>query len=238
MNKFKSFLLSFLLIISGNVILNAQTDLTEGVIKMELTDVDSDNQQIAAQLEMMKGTETAYHFNTEKSLVTADMLGGMIKMQTLFNNSDEHLTLFFDMMGEKVMVESSKEERDLNKEEGAMDDYKVTYDESDTKEILGYKCIKAEINGPEDAPMSFKMYIAKDIKASNKMIQGLDAFDLDGFPLEYVLEMKDMSMTNTTVELSQKVDTKVFDVKTDGFKKMTMKEFQEQMGAMSGGLGF
>ena len=40
--------------------LNAQ-DISEGMVKMEITDVNSDDQQIAAQLEMMKGTETNYY---------------------------------------------------------------------------------------------------------------------------------------------------------------------------------
>lgn len=238
MNKLNYFFKILFLFFVSNGVTIAQADLTQGVIKMEMTDVDSDNQQIAAQLEMMKGTETAYHFNSEKSLVTADMMGGMIKMQTLFNNADEHLTLFFDMMGQKIMVESTKEERDEGKEENAMDDFEVTYDETDTKEILGYKCIKAVIKGKAESPMSFQMYLSRDIKASNKMIQGLDAFELDGFPLEYILEMENMSMTNTAIELSQELDEKVFDVSSDGFKKMTLKEFQEQMGAMGGGMGF
>ena len=119
-----------------------------------------------------------------------------------------------------------------------MDDFEVVYDENDTKEILGYKCIKAEIKGKADSPMSFQMYLSKEIKASSKMIQGLDAFDLDGFPLEYILKMENMSMTNTAIEIAEELDTKVFEVKSDGFTKMTLKEFQEQMGAMSGGIGF
>ena len=127
MNKMNYFFKTVIILFAFNVASIAQIELSQGVIKMEMTEVDSDNQQIAAQLEMMKGTETAYHFNADKSLVTADMMGGMIKMQTLFNNSDEHLTLFFDMMGQKMMVESTKEEREEGKEDNAMDDFEVVY---------------------------------------------------------------------------------------------------------------
>ena len=41
----------------------SQTTLSEGSIKMEITEIDSDNEQMAAQLEMLRGTATEYFFN-------------------------------------------------------------------------------------------------------------------------------------------------------------------------------
>jgi len=215
-------------------------EITEGLIKMEISDVNSEDQQIAAQLEMMKGTETNYYFNADKSLTTANMMGGMITMKNLFNNADEQMTILFDVMGQKMMVESSKEDRKESEAEQmeAMEGLEVVYDKEDTKEILGYKCYKATISGGEEMPMNFTMYVAPEVKASSKMIQGLQAFDLEGFPLEYVMDMGTMSMTYSTTEFSKELDAEVFKVNTDGYKKMTFEEFQEQMGAMGGGLGF
>lgn len=217
-----------------------QADITEGVIKMEISEVNSDDQQIAAQLEMMKGTETNYYFNKEKYLVTANMMGGMITMKNLFNVSDEQLTILFDVMGQKMMVESSKAERKKTEDEQmeAMEGMEVVYDKEDTKEILGYKCHKATIKGNDDVPMSFVMYVSPELKATNKMIQGLQAFDIEGFPMEFVMDMGQMSMTYTTTEISKELDASVFTVDTNGYKKMTFDEFQQQMGAMGGGMGF
>lgn len=221
------------------VCLHAQ-EISEGLIKMEISEVNSEDQQIAAQLEMMKGTETNYYFNEEKSLTTANMMGGMITMKNLFNNTDEQMTILFDVMGQKMMVESSKEDRKEAEAEQseALEGMEVVYDKKDTKDILGYKCYKATIKGDDEMPMTFTMYIAPDVKASSKMIQGLQAFDLEGFPLEYVMDMGTMSMTYTTTEFTKELDKEVFNVNTDGYKKMTFEEFQEQMGAMGGGLGF
>jgi len=230
------FLSTFIFI---NFTLKAQ-DISEGMVKMEITEVDSDDQQIAAQLEMMKGTETNYYFNNDRSLVTANMMGGMITMKNLHDNSNQNMTILFDVMGQKMMVESTKEDRAEVEEEqkAAMEGMEVVYDKEDTKEILGYKCYKASIEGGEDMPMTFTMYVSPDIKASNKLIQGLQGFDIEGFPLEFVMDMGQMSMTYTTTELKTEIDKSVFDVNTDGYKKMTFEEFQEQMGAMGGGLGF
>lgn len=238
MKNLKYVLFSALFLLSFNI--NAQ-NLDEGSIKVVITEVNSDNEQMAAQLEMLKGSETSYHFNKEKSLVTAEMMGGMIKIKSLVNNADEHMTLLFDAMGQKMMIESTKEERDGSMTDEAKEmteSMKVTYDEKDTKEILGYKCIKANITGGVESPMKFSMYISKDIKASNKMIQGLQGIDLDGFPLEYIMDMPEMSMTYTASEVNNAVDPKVFNVETSGFTKMTFEEFTQQMGAFGGGMGF
>lgn len=238
----KNLKLTFLSILMAffSLQLLAQTTLNEGIIKMEISEVNSEDQQIAAQLEMMKGTETNYHFNEEKYLVTANMMGGMITMQNLFNVSDEKLTILFDVMGQKMMVESTKEEREETEAEQkeAMEGMEVVYDKEDTKEILGYKCHKATIEGSDDMPMTFTMYVSPDLKASNKMIQGLQAFDIDGFPMEFVMDMGQMSMTYTTTEINKELDPSVFEVNSTGYKKMTFEEFQTQMGAMGGGMGF
>ena len=74
------FLLTLLAVITM-VPVFGQSEFKQGTIKMELTEVDSDNEQIAAQLEMLKGTQTIYYFTKEKSMVSANMMGGMITMK-------------------------------------------------------------------------------------------------------------------------------------------------------------
>lgn len=221
--------------------LSAQ-DITEGMVKMEITEVSSDNPQVAAQLEMMKGTSTEYYFSPDKSLVSSNMMGGMIKMSYLVDNNTENMTMLFDAMGQKMMVESTKDERkEMEEQQNATaEQVDITYDEKDTKEILGYKCIKATITPKEnaDVPMTFGMYVSEDVMASNKLIQGLQAFNLKGFPLEMIMEMPEMKLTFTTTELKDSIDKSVFDVKTSGYTKMTFDEFSQTMGGMGGGMGF
>lgn len=219
-----------------------QTELIQGYIKMEITDVASPDEQMAAGLEMLKGTETEYFFNKENSLVKANMMGGMMEMTSLVDNETEDLLFLMNMMGKKMAVESTKEERDAEAAvEGTKQfdpsDMNITYDESDTKKILGYNCIKATVEN-EDAEFGFTMYVSEEIKASNKLIQGLQDLDIRGFPLEYVMEMEQMQMTYTAIAIEEEVDTKVFDVSDEGYQKMSFSEFMEQMGSMGGGMGF
>ncbi len=214
----------------------------QGSIKMEITEVSSDNEQMAAGLEMMKGMVTEYSFSPEQSLSKTDMMGGMVKSTSLVDNITEELTMLMDVMGNKMLVESSKEERDqlAGGADDMMENVKVTYDESDKKTILGYECIKATISGigTEEMPMKFTMYVSEKLQANNKMIQGMDKLDLKGFPLEYVMETDQMSMTYAATEVKTEVDKEVFKLNTSGYTKMTWKEFMDQMGAMGGGMGF
>ncbi len=214
--------------------LNSQTELTEGIIKMEITDVTSQ----MPELEMMKGTITEYHFNKDKSLVLANMMGGMVELKSLIDNTTEDLKLYFNMMGTKMLVESSKEERDElqgSTNENAPD-ISISYDEEDTKNILGYDCVKASWDTPEG--IEFAMYIAPDITASNKLIQGMQNIDLQGFPLEYEMSAPQMKLTYTATGIEQKIDPAVFQISDEGYQKMSLKEFMTQMGAMGGNLGF
>ena len=235
-------ILRYLLVVTlflGISNINAQRNITEGQIKMEITDVNSDDQAIASQLEMMKGGETVYAFSSNQSLVTMNMMGGMIKMETLTDNESENSTMLFDMMGQKMMVSSTKEDRaeTVAQQKDAFKDIKVTYDENDTKEIMGYKCYKAVASGGE-LPFSFEMYVTKELSIDPKLIQGMEGLDLNGFPLEYQMKMEQMSMTYSATEVESEINSEIFNLKTEGYKKMTFKEFEEQMKGLGGGMGF
>lgn len=220
-------------------IVNISTAQDEGYIKMEITDIATDNAEAAPFIDMMKGTQTEYFFNKEKSLVKANMMGGMMEMTTIVNNSDEQMTMYMNAMGTKMQIESTKEEREkgMSAGENEIPKFNIAYDENVTKTILGYECTKAIVTFDDDPDANeIILYVAKDLKASNKMIQGLDKIELDGFPLEYVMDSQGMQLTVTTVELKDEVDTSVFEFNSRGYQKMTWEEFQNRM-AMMGGMG-
>jgi len=237
MTILKSIFCSLLLIIGLNI--SAQ-NLDEGSITIELTEVAAEDEQMAAGLEMMKGSSTNYFFNSDKSLVTMDMMGGMVKTQVLVANATEDMLMLFDMMGNKMMVESTKEEREKMEDKAAETDKEITYDENDTKVIQGYTCKKATVKSSADDEMQMEMtmYVTEEITASPKMIRELSDSSLKGFPLEYTIGNDQFSMTYTTTEIKKELDPKVFELKKAGYAKMTFEEFQEQMQSMGGGMGF
>ncbi len=217
----------------------AQETLSKGIIKMELTEASSDNEQMATAFEMMKGSETNYFFNEETALVQQSFMGGMVSMSTHSNMKTDATTLLFDMMGQKMMVETTSEElnaaNNTPEAKKAMENMKVSYDKADTKNILGYECYKANVgiaNG-----MTVSLYVTDAIKANNNLIKGLETVDLDGFPLELVMNTSDFKMVYTTTEIKKDVERAQLEINTTGYKKMTFDEFQKTMGAM-GGMGF
>jgi hypothetical protein len=60
---------------------------------------------------------------------------------------------------------------------------------------------------------------------------------LNGYLLEFTVNNPQMKMTMTTVEINDKVDESRMEMRTEGFQKITMQEFTQQMGAGMG-LGF
>lgn len=237
MKNFKLSLLTFILGL-GLFQVTAQEEISKGYIKMEITDVSAEDEQMAAGLEMMKGTESEVYFNGKQSVTIMNMMGGMVKMTNHMSEAGD-LNMLMDAMGQKMHVESSKLDMDKMKAENpsATSELDYAYDEDDTKEIAGYKCFKMTATVPgEETPM-ISAYVTEDITASAALIQGVDLNDFRGFPLEFTVTMQGMmSLTTTTVDFKKGLDDmSVFDIKADGYQKMSMEDFMKNAG---GGFGF
>lgn len=215
---------------------DATVQLAEGYVKMEITDVTSDDEQMAQYLEMMKGSETEVYFTADQSLTVMNMMGGMMQMKNLLSKEGD-MNMYMDMMGQKMHIPATKAELDRAKaesdNENAWDELEFEYDETDRKEILGFDCYKMTSVG-EDSNMKFEAYITDAIKTNAAIIQGADLSNFRGFPLEYNISMPKMTMVIEAQDFKKEVDSSVFDIKADGYTKMTFDEFIENMG---GGFG-
>jgi len=211
----------------------------EGHLKMEITEVSSENPQMQAQLEMMKGSQTEVHFKDGKSLTTMNMMGGMVVTKVLLETG-QGLKLIMDMMGQKMLIPMSQQELTQSQNDPAnpMNDLTVTYDEADTKDIAGFSCYKMVATPVSNPDMKIEAYITEDIKANAAVIQGVNLENFKGFPLEYTVNMGVMTMTTTTKEYEATVDSEVFNVNTNGYTEMSMEDFMNSIGQMGGGFGF
>lgn len=239
MKKLNLFLL-LCAFVAGMNITSAQT-LSKGHLVQEITDVSADDEQMAAQLQMMKGTQLDVYFDGKQNLSKLSMMGGMIGFNTLTNAENGSMKLFVDAMGQKMLVESTKEEMDAmgGDQAAMMKDMVVTYDEGDTKVILGYNCVKATVKNPAmDKGMSFSMYVSPEVKADYRLIQNMQYLELKGYPLEFTVDMGVMTLTTTTLKIEEAVNSEVFNISDAGYQKLTMEEFTSMMGGMGGGLGF
>lgn len=219
----------------------AQKELKEGVISMEITAVESSDESMAGMLQMMKGSEMSVSFNKDNSLMTMNMMGGMMKTRALTKKNAKEMVTLIDAMGQKMMNKMGKEDFEKNKAVAKDSKVEVTYDKSDTKKILDYTCHKAVIKfplpGTENEFMEMNTYITKDLKLSESLLQGVDVNKLEGTPLEYTLTTAQQgvsfSMTFTATGIKTSVDKSTFELDTEGYKEVTLEQMQSM-----GGMGF
>lgn len=229
-------LINLFLLLVPFAAITAQKTLDKGYVKMEITEATSDDPQTAMGLEMMKGSITEIFFVEGKYKTTMNMMGGMVKMNNIVNVKENKMDMLFDAMGNKMWVDTDLEEAKKNRPDNQdMKDLKVEYDKSQTKSILGYNAYKATIAMPNGGTV--EGWITEDIKTDANIIQGMEDLKLKGFPLEFSIVAPSMKMTFAATDIKNTVDESVFELNTEGYKKMTMAEFQQSMGGM-GGMGF
>lgn len=235
MKNFFSILVTVLLV-SSNFILNAQKVLEQGTVKMEITEVKSEDPQMAMGLEMMKGSQTELHFKAEKHATYMNMMGGMMEMKVFVESSKNQMNMLFDMMGKKAWIESKLDESQSVRDKEIASKSNIEYDKNNTKEILGYKCYKMTVTNPEMEGTTLTGYVTEQVKTKANMIQGFQSLEFAGYPMEFTVSNPVLSMTMTAVEIKDTVDESKFNFETKGYTKMTMDEFQKTMSAM--GMGF
>lgn len=217
--------------------INAQDVINEGHLTLELTDVNADDPAAQQQLEMMKGMALNVTFKDGSSLTTMDMMGGMIKSTSLYNSNGTG-KLLMDMMGNKMYIPINEADVAKGKEASAemWENVDISYDKDDVKEIQGIKCHKMTVTPKEgDDGLNLTGYITKSITAKSN-IMGIDLSEFEGFPLELTMGTPAGSMTFTSTKFDTGVvDEADFDLKTSGYKEMTMEEFMEMMSSMGGG---
>ncbi len=218
--------------------LTAQDDM---YIKMEITGVESSNPEAGAMLEMMKGTETEVFHKDGKSLTNINMMGGMVAIKNVIDK-EGGMNMYFDMMGNKMHVESTKLEMDKMKAENPnpLSDLDISYDKEDTKTIAGHECYKMTVKSkdPDAGGFNIAAYVTEDIQINASVIQGVDISEFAGFPLEYILDMGEAKLVVTTKELKDEIPAGTFNIDADGYTKMSMEEFMESLGGMGAGFGF
>lgn len=221
----------FLLVLLGVTPTWSQKVLTEGIIKMEVSDVQAEDPQMAAQLEMMKGTTMEVAFKGNNHVSNVNMMGGLAIIRSQILESEKKMNLLMDMMGQKFWIESNLEEAVSAEQKELAQKSVITYDENDKKEIMGYSCYKMTITNP-DMGMDVSGYVTNAIKSKANLIRGFETLEYKGFPMEFTVKNNMFSMTTTTIAVEDKVDDSKLQIDTTGYKKMTMQEFQESFGGM------
>lgn len=246
--KYKFILLSLCFLI-GSQFANAQ--ISSGSITMGVTEFDMPSAEGQEGMDQMKGMMEdmgmTIHFKPGHQVTEVNAMGMInIKMHYV----DNVMTQYMDMMGQKIKVVSPMGENafaHLGLDAEAMKDmYRVNYDKSATKEILGYNCYKATIKmnlealSPKagDIPdeiknMEMDMYVTNEIDMEQISLQNIPGLQLEGAPLQMDLNMGMMTMTYEATNIDTDPDDSLFEVPEGEYKEMTLEAFQN----MTGGFG-
>ncbi len=217
--------IAFALFLVAGVSMNAQNALKSGSVTYSMT-MPSASEEMAA---MGESTITV-NFNDKIQATDMSMMGGMMLMKTIVpvgNEKDSKMTV--EVMGMKYEItdagaEATKNNNGLSNLDNAKD---VVYDKKDTKEIVGFKCYKATVTMNDGTTSVF--YITEAIAPQ---VQKADAkIKLPGYPLEMTVQTAQGDMVMKAVKFSKEVPADAFKV-GEGFTKVTMEEFQKQMGGM------
>ena len=153
-------------------------------------------------------------------IIQKTMMGEQV---VITDTKKDETILLMDMAGQKTAIKIPAEEKE-KQDKSPKPEFK--YD-SKTKKVAGYKCKHAVMvmKGDDGEEIETDVYYTEEIPAqANTKLKGLK-----GFPLEYSVTNRGMVITMTAKNIEKiKVAKSEFDV-PEGYKVMTMEEFQEMM---------
>ena len=175
-------------------------------------------------LTMLNGAEAVSYIKGDKR--RTDMNMAIQSTSSLIDEKTKEVVTLMDVMGQKYLIRLKPE--DLKKEQAQDPDLSIKYVDG-TKDIAGYSCKKAEITikGKDGKEETVTIYYTEEIPTSDikSVYKGLK-----GYPMEYQITQSGIKMTFTAKSVSKDpVPDSKFEIPKDGYKEMTMEEFQKAM---------
>lgn len=205
-------------------------------IKTGVSSMKADDPAMQQQMESMMKSMTLETYALGDTIASyMNYMGGMVTSATFSNTVNQGFIMYMDMMGNKMkIVPTAAELAEITKEnEAKSTDVKIEEIPGDTKEILGFKCKKYKIttqaNGQD---MDFFLYVAPDLKIQQTNIQGMEGIKLDGFPLEYTVDMAGIKMTFSALKYEPTFDKAKMSPPKGNYKEINFTEFKKQMPGM------
>ncbi len=219
-------LLILFLLVSVSVTAFSQK-ISEGVIRLELTDVKSDDPSVASQMAMMKGSTNDIYFSKDQQKVSMSMMGGMMNMMVFTTPATKETKLFMDMMGNKFQVKTPMEEPGTGEDEM---DIKTT---DETKEIKGYTCKKVIMTPKKTAAngqdMTITLYVTDRIQMVGPITPQMKGPNkLNGTPLEMSIQTSGVTMVYTCKGVETSLPKDSFK-EPKGYKEMSKEEYEKMM---------
>jgi len=152
-------------------------------------------------------------------LSRSEMVSALFSSTTVHDAKANTAVVLREVSGQKLLIRmDAKDWQEKN------DRYKgITFKNTgETKEIAGYKCVKAEAKMNDGS--SFIVYYTPDIIPENKEYD-YHFKNLNGLPLEYELTQRNLTIRYTVSRINlNPVPASKFDIPTSGYREMTFEE--------------
>jgi GLPGLI family protein len=153
------------------------------------------------------------------NLSRSEMISALFSSTTIHDAKTGTAVVLREVSGQKLLIRmSNKDWMEKN------DRYEgITFTNAgETKQIAGYKCLKAEAKMNDGS--SFTVYYTPDIVPENKEYD-YQFKNLNGLPLEYELTQRNLTIRYTVSKINlNPVPASKFDIPTSGYREMTFDE--------------
>ncbi|NTW26188.1 MAG: hypothetical protein HGA37_15925 [Lentimicrobium sp.] len=176
----------------------------------------------ATQLAMLP---QAMKLSLDGNKARIDMNMASVSQVILLDSDQKTTTILLDLMGQKIAVKPDKM-ADL-----ASENEPVVNITSETKEIAGLICKKAEIHFGDEKSMSspITVYFTEAL-GNNQVFYDNEYRTLPGIPMEFSYKMQGMSMLMIAGSVEKgKVSKNDFKI-PEGYKEMTPDELRQMFG--------
>jgi GLPGLI family protein len=157
-----------------------------------------------------------------------EMIMSMGKTTTITDGDTKSTISLMDMMGQKLAVKSTTEE--IMKDLADSPEVKVEVT-TETKDILGYSCIKAIVTSVED-DTEMIVYFTEELGTKDLNFDNPQFKDINGLMMEFEMPDAMFSMHFTAVSLEKKnVEDSEFEI-PEGYQVKTKDEIKSMFGGM------
>lgn len=156
------------------------------------------------------------------SMSRSDMVSALFSSTTIHDTKSGAAVVLREVSGQKLLIRMSAD--DWKQKNSRYEGITFT-NTSETKEIAGYKCTKAEAKMNDGS--TFIVYYTPEIVPENKEYD-YHFKELNGLPLEYELTQRNLNIRYTVSKINMNpVPASKFDVPTSGYREMTYDESQK-----------
>jgi outer membrane lipoprotein-sorting protein len=165
--------------------------------------------------------------------VKIDMMGGLVSINTILDESKKEGLMLMDMMATKKAVKIGKSDF----EKGSSQALPKVISSNETQKIAGFSCKKSTLK-TEDGQV-ITIYTSDEIQPKNSSFLQKMVGNLKGFPLGLEMLLPDGGKLKVWAKdiIKKSPDKSEFNLKIpDGYEKTTMEELQKQAGKGGKGL--